>query len=265
VPLLPDRALIPPWDWVLQHLFPPLKKYYGLDPEQGGVLLAYVVPQGGPYTFGLRVNDILVEIDGYEIDNFGETFFRPLGQKVFLAELLNRKKVGDSLTVKVIRDGKPMEIRGIVTPGLPKLVPRIFTNANYFIFGAVGFVELTVNCLDNLGKSGDTFRAKYSDELPDAPYQKIVIISEIFPEYGLVETTQYAQRVEKIDGETVLNIAHLYDRIEAARNAGKKNVLLHIHGDVQLPLDLEKSAELDKRIEEKYGILYMKTPGGFTR
>jgi len=265
IPLLPHKALIPQWDWVIQHLFAPLKSYYGLDTDQGGVLLSYLVPEGGPYTFGLRPNDILVDIDGHEIDNFGEVFFPPLGQKVFLSEILNRKKVGDALTCKVVREGKGLELRGHVTPGLPRLVPRVFTDANYFIFGAVGFVELTVNCLDNLGKSGDTLRARYAEELPERPNEKIVIISEIFPEYGLVETNQYTQRVEKIDGEKVLNIEQLYNRIDAARRAGKKSVLLEIHGKLQLPLDLEKSDELDKRIQEKYGILYMKTSGGFVR
>jgi S1-C subfamily serine protease len=263
IPLLPDRALIPQWDWVIQHLFAPLKNYYGLNADQGGVLIAYLVPEGGPYRFGLRNNDILAEIDGHEIDNFGEIFFPPLGQKVFLTEILNRKKVGDALTLKVVRGGKPLVIEGKVALGLPKLVPRIFTDANYFICGAVGFVELTVNCLDNLGKSGETFRAKYADDLPEKAYEKIVIISEIFPEYGLVETTPYLQRVEKIDGEDVLNIEQLYEKIESARKAGKKSVLLEIHEKIQLPLDLAKSAELDKRIQEKYGILYMKTPGGF--
>lgn len=265
IPLLPDRALIPQWDWVLQHLFAPLKNYYGLGADQGGVLISYVVPGGGPYRFGLRSNDILMEIDGHEIDNFGEIFFPPLGQKVFLTEILNRKKVGDPLTLKVRREGKLVTVQGNVSPGLPRLVPRIFTDANYFVCGAVGFVELTVNCLDNLGKSGESFRAKYADDLPEKAYEKIVIISEIFPEYGLVETTQYLQRVEKIDGEDVLNIEQLYDKIEAARKAGRKSVLLEIHEKTQLPLDLTTSAELDKRIQAKYGILYMKTPGGFIR
>ncbi len=263
--LLPKEALIPQWNWLIQHLFPRLKDYYNLDADQGGVLLAYSVPGGGPYQFGLRANDILVEIDGHEIDNFGEIFFEPLGQKVFFGEILNRKKIGDPLTFTVIRDGKKQEVKGNVPPGLSRLVPRIFTKANYFIYGGIGFVELTLNCIDNLGKSGETFRAQYADEFPKQPHQKIVIVSEIFPEYGLVDTAPFLKRVEKIDGEEVLNIAHLYDTLQAAAKQGKKRVLLQIHRDIQLPVDMEKSAELDRVVQEKYGILYMKTPGEFSQ
>ena len=262
--LLPNDALVPQWDWVTQHLFPRLKEYYNLDLEQDGVLLAYMIPGGGPDKFGLRVNDVLVQIDGHEIDNFGEVFFEPLGQKIYFGEILNRKKVGDPLTIKVIRAGKMQEIRGTVPRGLPRLVPRIFTTANYFIFGGIGFVELTLNCIDNLGKSGETFRAQYAEELPKLPHQKIVIVSEIFPEYGLVDTTPFLKRVEKVDGEKVLNIGHLYNTIQSAARRGKKRLLLQIHPDLQLPLDLEKAAELDRQLQEKYGILYMKTTGDFS-
>ncbi|MBI4965267.1 MAG: trypsin-like peptidase domain-containing protein [Desulfomonile tiedjei] len=264
VPLLPGNAVIPQWDWLIQHLFPGLKDYYSLDKEQGGVLLAYTIPGGGPYKFGLRTNDILVQIDGHEIDNFGEVFFKPLGQNVFFGEILNRKRAGDPLTLKIIREGKAQEISGNVPHGLPRLVPRIFTKANYFIYGGIGFVELTLNCIDNLGKSGETFRSQYVDEFPKLPHQKIVIVSEIFPEYGLVDTAPFLKRVEKVDGEDVLNIAHLYSAIQSAAKQGKKRLLLQIRTDVQLPVDLEKAAELDRQIQEKYGILYMKTPGDFT-
>lgn len=265
MPLLRKEELIPRWQYEAQPMFPRLKQYYNLKPGQGGVLLNYLIPDGGPSKFGLRANDILLEIDGHEIDNYGDIFFEPLGQKIYFEEVLNRKKVGDPLTVKVIRKGKVLKIKGKVTPGLPKLVPKIFTRANYFITGGIGFVELTYNCIKNLGRSGRSYREKYLREFPKRPYQKIVIISEIFPEYGLVETSPYLGRVEKINGVEVLNIEHLYDTIQALKKKGKKKVLLELPGNIQLPLELEKADGLDREIKKKYGILYMKTSGGFLK
>jgi hypothetical protein len=265
LPLMDKQEQIPHWRFQIQHMFPRLKDFYNLGTDQGGILLDYIVPGGGPHEFGLRANDILEEIDGHEIDNFGEIFFEPLGQKVSFAEILNRKKVNDPLSVKVIRHGKPLNISGVVTQGLPRLVSKIFTRANYFIYGGIGFVELTVNCIDNLGKSGETFRAKYLDRFPKRPYQKIVIISEIFPEYGLVDTSGYVKRVTKINGEEILNIDHLYNTIQSLAKQRKKKALLEITENVQLPVDLEHASALDKEIQEKYGILYMKTPGEFNK
>jgi S1-C subfamily serine protease len=265
LPLLSKQELIPRWQYEAQPMFPRLKQYYDLKPGQGGVLLNYLIPDGGPHKFGLRANDILLEIDGHEIDNYGDIFFELLGQKIYFEEVLNRKKVGDPLTVKVIREGKVLEVQGKVTPGLPKLVPKIFTRANYFITGGIGFVELTYNTIKNLGRSGQSYREKYLREFPKEPYQKIVIISEIFPEYGLAEPSPYLGRVEKINGTEVLNIEHLYDTVQALKKKGKKKVLLELSGNIQLPLELDKTDELDRELKRKYGIHYMKTAGGFLR
>ena len=263
LPLLNHKNQIPQWRYVVEEMFPTLKDYYNLGPDRGGVLVAYLIPGGGPYQFGIRVNDILLELDGHRIDNFGETFFKPLGQKIHFAEILNRKRVGDPLKAKVLREGTQLEIIGEMGKGLPRLVPKIFTTANYFIFGGIGFVELTMNCIDNLGKSGEALRERYTKEFPKEPYQKIVIISEIFPEYGLVNTSSYLRRVQKINGKKVLNLPHLYDTIRSLQQEGKKKILLELARSAQLPLDLERAASVDEVIRKKYGILYMKTPGGF--
>ena len=92
-----------------------------------------------------------------------------------------------------------------------------------------------------------------------------MIISEIFPEYGLVDTTPYLKRVTKINGEEILNIDHLYHTIQSLTKQGVQKALLDISEDVQLPVDLAHAATLDKEIQERYGILYMKTPGEFSK
>ncbi|UCG11414.1 MAG: trypsin-like peptidase domain-containing protein [Deltaproteobacteria bacterium] len=265
MPLLHKQELIPNWRFEGQPMFPRLKEYYKLGSGKGGVLLSYIVPDGGPYRFGLRANDIFLEIDGHEIDDYGDVFFKPLGQKIYFKEILNRKKVGEPLAVKVMRGGRVVEIEGKITPGLPRLVPKIFTRANYLIYGGIAFVELTYNGIANLGKSGRALREKYLGEFPERPYQKIVVVAEIFPEYGLVDTKPYLDRVERINGEEVLNIEHLYTLIQAYRRKGKKEVLLELPRNIQLPLDLEQAEELDREIKQEYGILYMKSPGGFSQ
>jgi S1-C subfamily serine protease len=262
-PVLLGKREVPRWRYKLQYMFPGLKEYFNQSPDDGGVLVDYIIPDGGPYKFGLRVGDIIMTIDDHEIDNHGDIFFGPLQQRIFAGEVLNRKKVGDPLRITVMRNGEKTEISGKVTRGLPRLVPKIFTRANYFIFGGIGFVELTYNCITNLGKSGGIFRAKYLGESPEKPYQKIVIVSEIFPEYGLVKTRPYLKRVEKIDDEDVLNIKQLFDRIRELKAKGKKRAMLIVSGNVRLPLDIEKADNLDSMVKAKYGILYMKTPGGF--
>ncbi len=263
MPTLDKERSIPHWRYMVQFMFPRIKEYFGLDANQGGVLVDFVIPDGGPYKFGLRKDDILLEIDGHPIDNYGDIYFEPLGQRVYFSEILNRKKVGDPLTLKVIRDSGALELSGPITSGLPKLVPKIFTTANYFIMGGIGFVELTTNCIDNMGKSGESFQYRYQSQFPKKPREKIVIISEIFPEYGLTDTSGFLNRVLKVGDEEVLNIESLYKLLEDKRKNGSQKVLLELVGNMRLPLDLRNAHELDSQIKDKYGILYMNTPNGF--
>jgi hypothetical protein len=268
MPLLHENGLTPKWQYLVQEMSPRLKDYYSLGPEDGGVLLNYVIPNGGPYRFGLRANDILLEIDENRIDNYGEILFEPLGQRIHFGEILDRKRVGEQLTIKAIRAGKVMEIQGSVTPGLPRLVPKIFGNANYFICGGIAFLELNHDCIRDLAYSARDrlpLLMQYLKAFPERPFQRIVVVLEIFPEYGLVETEPYLARpVEKVDGKGILNIQDFFDRIQSLRRMGKKKVLLEISQNKKLALDLEKAEELDGKIMKKYGILHMVTPEGFS-
>ena len=90
-----------------------------------------------------------------------------------------------------------------------------------------------------------------------------MIITEIFPDYGLLDGEDLHIRVKTIDGKEVLNLQNLWDIIQTFEEQGKKKALLGLSSHHQLPLDLEGAAEVDAKLKEKYGILYMKTPGGF--
>ncbi len=265
LPSLGNQEAIPKWRYRIQYMFPRLKDYFGLNPDQGGILLDNIVPEGGPHTFGLRVNDIITQIDGYEIDNFGEIHFKPLGQKIYFTEILNRKKVGDDLTITVIRGSETLKLEGKVTRSLPRLVPKIFTRPNYFIFSGIGFVELTSNAISEMDKAGEVFRSKYSNIFPERPYEKVVIISEIFPDYGLTDTGSYTKRVIKLDDEPILNVPQLYEAIHERIAQGHTKAILTTSDMTKLPLDLKNAATMDEGIKQKYGILNMKTPGKFSR
>jgi S1-C subfamily serine protease len=263
--VLDKQEVIPHWQWQVQFLNPGLKEFYNLSPEQCGVILTRIIPEGAPYTFGLRANDIWTHIDGHEIDNSGLVSFAPLGQRIFFDEILHRKFVGEPLTVKVIRDGKVMAISGKITAESPRLVSRSFGRPNYFVFSGVAFVELTLNCLEQLQQYGTLLRAKYGEELPGRPYQKIVIISEIFPELDTVgpHGSYLRKRVEKINGEAVFNIEHLYNSLQSLVEQGRKSALIEFEHNLRLVLDLRRAKELDAKVQEQYGILHMKTPKGF--
>jgi hypothetical protein len=167
-----------------------------------------------------------------------------------------------------MRNGKLFEIRGKVTPGASELIPKTYSKPNFIIYGGIGFIELTQDSIRGLAHSGINawpLKLMYGETFPERPDQKIVIVVEIFPEYGLVDTEPYlAKRVETLEGEKILNIQDFVKKIQRLRQSGKKRVLLGLSDQLRLPLDLNRASEIDEKIKLNYGILHTITPGGFS-
>ncbi len=84
----------------VQDLNPHQKQMYGIDPNiSEGVYIAEVTPGGPAQSAGLQKGDILVEFDQEKVSTFKE--FR---------KTLYKHKVGDVVSVSVIRDGKPVTV-----------------------------------------------------------------------------------------------------------------------------------------------------------
>ena len=63
---------------------------------------------------------------------------------------------------------------------------------------------------------------------------------EIFPEYKLTDAGSYlTKRVEKVDGQEVLNLEYLYNAFQASKAKGSNEALVAISHNVQLPINLE--------------------------
>ncbi|HUS23573.1 MAG TPA: DegQ family serine endoprotease [Candidatus Binatia bacterium] len=82
-----------------QDLTPELAKAFGL-PVARGVLVTQVVSGSPAAKAGIKREDILVEANGRELRDFQT-----------LRNLVGVMKVGDSVDLKVLRDGKPLNVR----------------------------------------------------------------------------------------------------------------------------------------------------------
>lgn len=87
-----------PWLGILsERVTPPLARYYNLGSEQG--VLAYNLVQRGPAArAGLKPGDILLSIDG---QNVLESYD--------VERAINRKKPGDSVSVRILRGRRTIE------------------------------------------------------------------------------------------------------------------------------------------------------------
>lgn len=79
----------------VQDLTEQLGEYFGVKDGEG-VLVTQVDEDGPAYEAGLRAGDVIVEVDGDEIEDIDE-----------LRDVISDKEEGDKVKIKVIRDRKP--------------------------------------------------------------------------------------------------------------------------------------------------------------
>lgn len=82
----------------LNSLTPELREYFGA-PSDAGVLVASLTENGPSAKAGLRVGDVIVNVDGNKID---ESFD--------IAQAMKGKKTGDIVKVDIIRNKKPQTL-----------------------------------------------------------------------------------------------------------------------------------------------------------
>ncbi|MGC9350571.1 MAG: PDZ domain-containing protein, partial [Sulfurovum sp.] len=128
---------------------PALKAYYGLDEESTGKLVADVV-YNSPLKGLVKKGDIITHIDGHKIENDGTVEFRHHEYTDF-SYYVDMHQMGEDARLRVIREGKPMEVEAKLTKVADDVLLVKTTQydqmPSYFIEGGYIFSPLSRNLL----------------------------------------------------------------------------------------------------------------------
>ena len=241
---------------------PETLEYLKLAGEKRGVVVIDVPAKpGGPTV--LKPRDILLQVDGFDIDTQGD-YLDPDYGHLLLENLSTRNKsAGDPVRLKIWRDGRPLD----VVYHLPKaedaarLVPEapFDQEPEYVIAGGLVFQPLTKNFLRSWGQDWERrapFRLAYfrnQDPTPERP--AIVILSQVLPDMynlGYQESRQLV--VEKVNGQKVNYLSDLQEALKKPVNGF--HIFQFMRGDTLQRIVLEAAA-LDPatdRVLARYGI-----------
>jgi S1-C subfamily serine protease len=85
-----------------------IRAYYGLEEGQTGVIVKSVFRPSRGRSY-LLPNDIVLAIDGYNVGNDGKVAAE-LDSSISFEYLIDRKQVGDTVTVDLLRDRRPLTV-----------------------------------------------------------------------------------------------------------------------------------------------------------
>lgn len=209
---------------------PQLRRYLGIAPFKGGVLLTQMLPDGPAARAGLRKGDVLLEIDGNPVDSDGN-YQDPDYGRISLGHLVSTKHFeGDTLSIQFARDGALLSCNLNVAHRNPEKLlcpPFSFDKApRYYVLGGLVLLELSRPYLREFG-SDWTHKApmellnidRTQSELENDPRERVVFLSRVLPSHVTIGYEEIRhQVVRSINGVPLNSLRDLPKAVENAKD-----------------------------------------------
>ena len=229
---------------------PDLRSKHKMPDNLTGMLIYRVLP-GSPAEGRIEPWDILLEIEGHPVADDGTVEFRPK-ERTSVAYYVQQHQVGEPIDVKLLRDGKPLELSIPLTRDVtsdPLVAMETYdTMPSYYIFGGVVFTPLTKNYLEAWGNewwrnAPDILTVYLSDNSPKAVGEEVVIALKVLPtdvNEGYHNVMNWV--IKKVNGKEILNLRDLIQTVE-----GSTDEFVTFEGDTGQKLVLSREKAIGSR------------------
>ena len=143
-----------------------------------------------PVSDVLKVDDVLLAVDGHPVSENGEFHFRN-HEWLHFDWLISKKEFGSTVELKILRkkEDSPHEVNELVVQVPIKrvnhLIPKILGvdfEPYWIILGGLVFVKLSVPLIVQLGKDGETLK-RYSTTVMNHEDEDIIIVVDVLSHF----------------------------------------------------------------------------------
>lgn len=235
---------------------PAMRMALGLPNDGRGVLVSDVTKSSSCDGL-IKPGDILMSLDGNAVDSAGQVSLE--GGKVDLAEIVERKFVGDKVKVGVLRDGQSQEVEVTLKP-LPEM--RMYAihygkKPRYIVFAGLVFQPLDTNLFAAHKFENTTVRRLYTDYVSKGLFEKhrdVVILTRVESDPVTSQLDEFAgYALDKINGVEVTSLRHAHELLHPEQVPDFHVIeLFGASRPVVIPSD--KVDEANRRVARNYGI-----------
>lgn len=245
---------------------PDLRRKFKMNETQSGILVNKIYPDS-PAIDQLKTDDIILSIDGINIENDGTVEFRK-DERTFFGHLIQKKQLNDSIVFKILRTG---EIKNIMTVlSIPinswRLVPhdRYDTPPCYYITGGLVFEPLTLNFLQEWS---DNWQARAPENLVTYYYygeptedrkEVVVLVKVLADEINMGYHDWNYNVITHVNGR---KISTMKDLVEAFENHRGRFHIIEDEAGKKIVLDKNKVDKNSQRILQRYKIKSNRSEG----
>ncbi|MCC6232891.1 MAG: hypothetical protein IT580_09625 [Verrucomicrobiales bacterium] len=245
-----------------QSLNPATLQHLKLEGDPRGAVLIDV-PKTAGTDYALKKHDIILEVDGFAVDSDGDIEDPEFGHVMMEGLATRRHFAGDRIPMKILRDGKPLEIQYLLPQAKYSvdLLPMhsFDEEPEYLVAGGFLFQPLTQSYLRGWGddwRRRAPFRLSYyAGESPTPERPALVILTQVLPDpinIGYQDIRSLV--VEKINGRVVRFLADVEEALKAPKDG--VHVVEFFRGDnlQRVLLDATQLEAATSRVLKRYGI-----------
>lgn len=228
-------------------------RWLGLDQARG--LFITRVPTGSAACGLLRRGDVLLQVDGLELDGDGNVAHPDYG-RLYYEYLVGGRRAGERLPVQILREGKTLdlELELRAYTGAHLLIPSDTVEPPAFLMiGGLVFRELT----DGTPTRSPEMRvvSTLSRDAETVDRRRVIILSSVLPDpYNLGYHGEADRVVSKVNGQIIDSIDDLVEAFKAPREGFHVVEFLPNPGITELVLDAEGLEAATARIAAAYGV-----------
>ncbi len=202
-----------------------------LSPDGGGLYISTVRKDSAAAKAGLQKGDVILTIDGHEIDRLGYFEDDHYGRLYWSHLVRGAKSSGDAVKLNLLRDGEPLEIEAVLErrDERDQIVPGYtFGEApRYLVKGGLVFQELTRPLLEAFGKEWQS-RAPLNlldvfenPEKYESRGERIVFLAGVIATPATVGYEPLRNLiVTKVNGKDIGNMKSLVDAFDSPNAEG---------------------------------------------
>ena len=255
-----------PGFWTQQLLRQDLRTYYGLQDGQHGLAVSRVVP-GRTGDGVIQPDDVILEIDGYDIDDEGKFVHETHGRLSSSYLLSGRRYAGDTIKMKILRKGEEMDVEMELKGQKPgeKRVPDGYADGRpqFMMVGGLVLLELTSGSGISRSPGGVILR-RFRDRSnwdPPGKRKRMIYVDRILQDESNKGFEQmYHLPIKTINGIEINDFDGVPKALETPE--GPYHVFRFEGVETDFVIPAAELDEINKRIAEKYKVTRLRYLSG---
>jgi S1-C subfamily serine protease len=243
---------------------PALREMLSLRPGETGVRLTRVAAHGSAGGT-LKPGDVVLEMGGATLDSTGY-FEHPLyGRMLFALLFSDGRKPGETMPVKVLRDGARLDLEltlRAMRPDQDRVPPYVFGRGpDYVIVGGLVFEELTRPYLGAWGDWARRAPPRLLVEIDREPEEaggepkRIVLLSSVLPDAANLGYQELRDLiVARVNGRLVTSLADLREAFGSPQGGFHVVDLVPGQEAARVVLDASEAQAAAARLQRAYGV-----------